>query len=257
MERKEQEELEIDVRDLFQMLKKRITLIISITLVVTLLSGLISYFVLTPMYESSTELLVNKSETDMNPLYSYNDIQTNLKLIETYSVIIKSPRIIDLVISNDELDLTSEQLIAKIKVNAVKNSQVISITVTDTNPEKVVMLVNAIASTFKTEIKKIMKVDNVQILTEAKIKENPKPIKPKPVLNILIAFMLGLIFSVGLVFLLEYMDTTIKTEQEVEKLLGYPVLGSIATIGVEIGQKNKRKRKKAQATMVGVESFEA
>lgn len=236
------DEMEIDLRELFQILKKRIWMIILITLVATLTSGIISFFVITPIYDSSTDLLVNKSESDLNALFSYNDIQTNLKLIDTYNVIIKSPRIIDLVISRYNLDFSSQELTDKISVKSIKNSQVMSITVTDPDHGQAVMIANAIAETFKKEIVKIMNVDNVQILTQAKGVESPSPIKPKPMLNMVIAFVVGFMTAIGLAFLFEYMDNSIKTESDVERLLGYPVLGSIGIIE-ERDTKKKVSRK--------------
>lgn len=235
------DEMEIDLRTLFYIIKKKIWLIILITLIATVISGLISFYLLIPVYEASTELLVNKSESDIESIYSYTDIQTDLKLINTYSVIIKSPRIIDLVINDYNLDFTTNELIKKIQVKTVADSQVISINVVDTDNSKAVMLANAIADTFKTEIVKIMNVDNVQILTEAKNIDNPIPVKPNKTLNIAIAFILGLMASIGLVFLLEYLDNTIKTEEDIEKLLGYPVLGIISIIDDDRAVKKKRK----------------
>nr|WP_302328545.1 GNVR domain-containing protein [Salirhabdus salicampi] len=75
-----------------------------------------------------------------------------------------------------------------------------------------------------------MNVNNVHILTEAKYSPNPSPIKPKPTLNIAIAMVLGLMVGVGLAFLLEYLDNTVKTEDDVEKKLGLPVLGVVSSI---------------------------
>ena len=73
-------------------------------------------------------------------------------------------------------------------------------------------------------------IDNIHILSPAELPENPVPIKPQPVLNMAIAFVVGLMLSVGIAFLLEYLDNTVKSEQDIEKLLGLPVLGAISEI---------------------------
>ncbi len=91
-------------------------------------------------------------------------------------------------------------------------------------------IANTVASVFQREIVKIMNVDNVNILAKAEVKEQPVPVKPKPLLNMAIAFVVGMMTGVGLAFLLEYLDNTIKNEQDVEKLLELPVLGSVTTI---------------------------
>lgn len=227
----DQQETTIELRELFEILMKRIWIIIGITLIATVTSGVISFFVITPIYESSTQLLVNKSESK-NEMFvpTMNDIQSNLKLIETYNVIIKSPRILEQTITNMGLDMTATQLGSKIKVNAVQNSQVMAITVSDPDPMAAAHIANGIAHTFKEEIVKIMNVDNVQVLAEAKVGVSPSPVKPKPLLNMVIAFVVGLMTAVGLVFLLEYLDNTLKTEQDIERVLGLSVLGAIAKI---------------------------
>lgn len=228
--RQQVDEMELDLREIFGILKKRKKMIVLITILATLASGIFSFFFITPIYDASTEILVNKSENEQGYAYNINDINTDLKLISTYSVIIKSPRIIDLVIEEYNLDITQEELVNKIKINTVKDSQVMKITVEDPNQQEAARMANAIAAVFKREIVNIMNVDNVQILTEAKYETDPTPVKPNTTLNIAIAFVLGLMVSVGLAFLQEYLDNTIKTEAEVERLLGYPVLGIIARI---------------------------
>ncbi len=134
----------------------------------------------------------------------------------------------------EELDL---ETIGTISVVSEKNSQVVSITVQDENPGVAVDIANTIANVFKTEIATIMNVDNVSILSKAVVAENPDPIKPRPVLNMAIALVVGLMAGVGLAFLLEYLDNTIKTEQDIEKLLELPVLGAIAIISPEVALK--------------------
>lgn len=54
------------------------------------------------------------------------------------------------------------------------------------------------------------------------------PVKPNKKLNVLLAFVVGLMAAVGLAFLLEFLDNTIKTSSDVEELLGIPVLGVIS-----------------------------
>jgi capsular polysaccharide biosynthesis protein len=219
----------ISLRELFYTLRKRIWMIISIAVVATVASGIISFYVLTPIYSSSTQLLVNKEKSEQ-PMYNIGEIQTNLQLINTYNVIIKSPAILDLVAKELDMDVTSEQLNEKITVGSEKDSQVLSISVQDADPQMATDIANTTAKVFQSEIVKIMNVDNVSILAQAKTKENPSPIKPRPLLNIAIALVVGLMAGVGLIFLLEYLDNTIKNEMDVDKVLGLPVLGAIHTM---------------------------
>lgn len=238
----------IELREIFAVLRKRWIIIFLITSVASLTSAVASFFLITPIYEASTQLLVNKSDRD-NGLYNFNDINTDLKLVETYNVIINSPRIIELVIKELNLSLTPQQLSGKVKVNSVKNSQVISITVSDENQAEAARIANGIATVFQREITSIMKVDNVQVLSVAKADPVPVPVKPKPALNIAIAFVVGLMTGIGIVFLLEYLDQSIRDEQEVEQLLGLAVLGSIPKI--ETAGRNKAKHAKASSVFSG------
>ncbi|MEV5112719.1 YveK family protein [Peribacillus frigoritolerans] len=218
----------ISIKDIFKTLKKRWKLIMLLTLLAALISGSISYFLLTPVYQSSTQILVNQKQSE-NQLDS-TQIRSNIDMINTYSVIIKSPAILEKVIDDLELDQSVEQLSEKITINSQENSQVFSLTVQDSNPAKAVEIANTVSSIFQKEIKDIMKVDNVSILSKAEIKENPAPVKPNPLLNIAIAVVVGLMAGIGLAFLIEYLDNTIKDEDDIERLLDLPLLGSIQKI---------------------------
>ncbi|MEA3573942.1 YveK family protein [Peribacillus frigoritolerans] len=218
----------ISIQDIFKTLKKRWKLIMLLTLIAGLISGTISYFLLTPVYESSTQILVNQKKSE-NQLDS-NQIQSNIDMINTYSVIIKSPAILEKVIDELDLKLSVEQLSGKITINSQENSQVFSLMVQDRNPMQAVEIANTVSSTFQKEIKDIMNIDNVSILAKAEIKENPSPVKPNPLINIAIAVIVGMMAGIGLAFLLEYMDNTIRDERDIETLLDLPLLGSIQKI---------------------------
>jgi len=237
----------ISLQDLFKTLKKRMWLIILLTVIAVTTSGLISFLLLTPIYQSSTQILINQEKTDVTAFNS-QDIQTNLQLINTYNVIIKSPAILSKVIEQLDLDTTPTALNSQITVNNEQDSQVVSISVQDPNPSVAVDIANTTASVFQKEIVKLMKVDNVSVLTPAVFAENPSPVKPDPILNMAIAAVIGLMLGVGIAFLLEYLDTTVKNEQDVEELLNLPILGLISPISdkdimdskVQVTQRRKR-----------------
>lgn len=219
----------ISLKDLFATLKKRALLIITITVLAVLVSGVTSFFLLTPIYQSSTQLLVNQSK-DEATAYNYNEVQTNLQLIDTYNVIMKSPAILDKVIDELQLDMTVSALESKITVASEQNSQVVKVSVTDEDPVMAAKIANTVASTFQKEIVDIMNVDNVSILAKAEVSDSASPIKPQPLMNIAIALVVGLMIGVGIAFLLEYLDNTIKTEQDIERILGMPIIGVIGEI---------------------------
>lgn len=244
----------ISVKDIIEILKKRLLLIFSLTFTAVVITAIVSYFYLTPVYQASTQILVNQAKSEQNN-YNTTDVQANLQFINTYNVIIKSPAILNPVIDKLDLNMTSAQLNEKILVGSEKNSQVVNITVRDEEIETAVIIANTVAKVFKKEIKNIMSVDNVSILAPATSAVGQSPIKPRPLTNISIAFVVGLMTGIGLAFILDYMDNTIKTEQEIEKVLGLPVLGTIATINsddFDSGAGRKTRSTRVRGDSVGI-----
>ncbi|QWI13776.1 YveK family protein [Bacillus mycoides] len=222
----------ISLKELFYILKKRLAMILVIAFGAAIVSAIISFFFMTPIYQSSTQILVNQKKQE-GAMFQAGEIQTNIQLTNTYKVIIKSPVVLDQVNEKLNLNMTAQALTGKINVANEKDSQVISVTAEDKDPKVARDIANATADVFKGEVAKIMNVDNVTVLSKAEVAENQSPIKPVPMLNVAIAFVVGLMASVGLAFLLEYLDNTVKKEEDVESLLGLPVLGIVARMDEE------------------------
>lgn len=222
----------ISLKELFHIFKKRLAMILVIAFGVAMVSAIISFFIMTPIYESSTQILVNQKKQE-GAAIQFNEVQTNIQLTNTYKVIIKSPVILDQVKEKLHLEETTQKLNKKIEVANEKDSQVVVVTVQDKNPKVARNIANTTAEVFQSEVAKIMSVDNVTVLSKAEVAEKQAPIKPRPVLNVAIAFVVGLMAAVGLAFLLEYLDNTVKKEEDVENLLGLPVLGIVARMDEE------------------------
>ncbi|MEI4829855.1 Wzz/FepE/Etk N-terminal domain-containing protein [Bacillus sp. FJAT-53711] len=222
----------ISLKELFHILRKRLAMILSITFGAAIISAVVSFFFITPIYQTSTQILVNQKKQE-GAAFQAGEVQTNIQLTNTYKVIVKSPVILDQVKEKLKLDMTTQALTQKIDVANEKDSQVISVTVKDKDPKLARDIANTTAEVFKGEVAKIMSVDNVTVLSKAEVVEHQSPIKPQPVLNIAIAFVIGLMASIGLAFLLEYLDNTVKKEEDIEALLGLPVLGIVARMDEE------------------------
>lgn len=240
--------MEIELKDYIRILRKRLILILSIVLVVTVATAVVSIFVMKPVYEASTKIIVTKEDktTGTNGV-DLNTINSNIQLINTYKEIIKTPRIMDLVAQEyPEFELSASELTNKVEVSSVNQTQVMTLKVLDTSYARAAEIVNATSEVFQNEIPTIMKVDNVSILNQANPEADPAPVKPNKLLNIAISFVVSLMLGVGIAFLLEYLDDTIKSEDDITKILGLPTLTMIGKIRQDDMEKKTSKRRKGQ-----------
>lgn len=220
----DQMETTINLQDLFSLVLKNILLIAAITITLTAVVGLYTKYGVAKKYSSDTTLRVTADGDSVD----YNDLQTSQKLIKTYSVIATSRKVLNQVIADLDLDLTYVQLKDSIEVTSVQDTDIISIKVTLTDPKQASIVTNKVASVFMNEAKNQVKIDTLSILDTAIPNENP--VSPNLKLNVVIGFMLSLMISVGFVILRDFLDSTIKNENDVEKYLNVPVLGIVPAL---------------------------
>ena len=213
----------IDLSKLFTILKKNMKYLIILPIVFLVLSMVTTFIFMTPKYSSSTQVLVNQKETDNQMMAQ--QVQSNLQLVNTYSEIIKSPRILDKVSKNLKGKYSSEEISGMLTVSNQAESQILNIAVENESRETASKVANEIAKVFSKDVSKIMNVDNVSILSKADT--NGNQISPKPLINAVVGIFLGLIVALIIIFLKEMLDKRIKTEEDVEEILGLPVLGVI------------------------------
>ncbi|MBJ6360268.1 YveK family protein [Paenibacillus sp. GCM10012307] len=223
-------------------IKKKLWLILAIVVVACGGAAVKSYLLTTPIYLASAKLIVNQAtQIEGTPTVNYSSVQTNIMLINSYKEIIRSTAITSKVVEQyPELRMGANQLARGISVNAASNSQVMSIAFQSYSYEHAANIVNAIAKVFKEQIPTIMKVDNVTLLNEANPADNAAPINSSPIMNILISVIVALLLGIGLAFLLDYLDDSIKSEEELERYLGLPVLASITRIQKEDMRTNRK-----------------
>lgn len=222
----------INIEQIFGILRKYRRLILSSTVVCTLLAVIVTFFLITPQYSASTELLVNRKQSgDAN--VQWNQVQTDVQMINTYKDLITKPVIMDSVAkkinkgSNQKLDDTT--IASMIGVSNNQNSQVFSITAKADNAYTAADIANTTAQTFQKKAPKIMSgTDNVSIISEAK--PNLTPVSPKKNLNVLIGLVLGVLLGVGIAFVRELMDKTVKEESFLTQELGLTSLGIVNNI---------------------------
>ncbi|MCZ8516482.1 Wzz/FepE/Etk N-terminal domain-containing protein [Paenibacillus filicis] len=221
----------MELKQYFLIIKKRVLLIILCVVIATLTTAFYSYKFFTPLYQASTKFIVNKTvevEQMGQQQMDFSAMGINIQLINTYKEIIRTPAILDKVVQRyPELGLSPEILSSMINVQSVNNTQVMTITVVDYSYERATKIVNAVSSVFQSEIPKIMKVNNVTILHSASLDDAPQAINQRSNQYIVISAAVALLFAIGIAFLLEYLDDTFKSEEEVQRLLGVQVLASI------------------------------
>ena len=226
----EMEEQVISISEIFEALKKRWILIVSITLVATLISGILSFFVIKPTYEASTKVFVGKEESSLEG-YNTNDIQMYQKLLQTYAETIKTNEVIQAAINNTNADLSIKDVKSSLTVTPISDTQILQIKYQNNDPEVARSIIENITNEFVILSKELVPNGNVRVIEAVQLPEDP--VAPNKKMNIAIAFLLGLMVSVGLVFLLEYIDNTFKSKENLEKELGIPVIGLIPSFEEE------------------------
>lgn len=220
------DEIVLNLKDVLYVLKKRRKLIGIITLASMFISGILSFYIIKPTYEAGTTIIVGKPQSAEKNNTQYNDVIMYQNLVKTYAQIATSTSVAERASEKLGGKLKSEELEKIVKVTPEQGTQILEIKATSKDPQDAVNIVNAVASSFVDESKSVFPTGgDIQVMDKAKL---PKaPIKPKKLLDVVGALFVGLILSVGLAFVLEYMDSTIKTEEEISKYLEMPVIGII------------------------------
>lgn len=220
---------EINLKELFLYFKKKSIIILLITLSALLIGLAYTNYFKKPLYRGEVSLIVARSDTDDNQTSSsiQSDIATSQKLVGTYREIITSKRVLNQVIEHLSLDCSVSNLMSKISVSNVNDTELIKITVSDEIKSNAAAIANRTALVFIDEIKEIYKLDNVSIIDYAEIQDNPYNINK--VKDVSLFTIVGLIVSCGVVFLIFYFDNTVKSKEEIEKKLGLTVIGTVST----------------------------
>jgi len=216
-------EEEILLGEIFSTLKKKMGQILICSFLGLLVSGVFTFFFVTPTYQSTSKIVVNQIQNTSQTITSA-DIQTNLSLISTYQSIIQEPIILETVIDVTASKLTPAELRDKITINTDDDSLVFGVTISDENPYIAAELANAIATTFQQKIGDILEVESVTILSTAIA--NTKPVSPNTLMNLFLGLFAGLIIGIVSAFLSEMTNKSVKDEKFIESL-GWSNLGSV------------------------------
>jgi len=230
-------EEEISLVEIFQILKKWLGLILTATGIGLVLAAIFTFIIATPVYESTTQLLVSRPAEENT--IQQSEIDANIQLINTYEDIITNPVILDPVIEEMGMDTTVEDLREQITVGTEENSQVFSVSVQDESPYQAAEIANTIADVFQRDLDSIMSVDNVTIISQGVPLTDP--VSPNSILNLVIGLLVGGMIGIGLSFLRELLDNSVKDEDFVIQETGWTSLGRISEMTESDIQEKPRK----------------
>lgn len=213
----------LDLSKILQMLRKNVKILIILPIICLLISAIVTFFFLDSKYQASTQVLVNQKESDSQMMAQ--EVQSNIQLVNTYSEIVKSPRIIDKVSKELERAYSTSELSSMVSVTNQAESQLLNISVDSKSKNDSEHIANTVAQVFSEEVPDIMNVDNVSILSEAD--NTAKQVAPKTMINLVLGIVIGLILALLIIFIKELLDKRIKSEEDVANELDIPVLGSI------------------------------
>lgn len=239
----------ISLQELFSILKKSFWRILALTIVAALISFAVSTFLIKPTYQAGTQILVTPKKQD-NDVIDASQVQSSVTLVNTYRVIIKSPAILEKVqaeVENAPSNINA--LNSMITVESEQNSQVINVSVQNTDAALASNVANSVANVFSEDITDLMNVDNVKVLSVSGIPTSP--VSPNIILNTAIAAVVGFLLGVGLAFLREVLDRRIRTEEQVQQILDLPVLGSIPDIDSKVFKSSAKATKREAAKQYG------
>lgn len=220
---------EINLRELFLVIKRRFWVIAVVTVLAGIVGVMQNNTPSTPLYQSSSRIIIGADEESR----------------KTLQVIVKDSTILDKVVKKLDLNKPVEVLAGQITVASIESSQVVSISVVDTDPILAAKIADATAQVFKDEVPNIIGQDYIRLLSKAKV--DPSPINQKNNNKLFIAIIGGIVVGIGLAFLFESMDDKIRSEREIESLFGVPVLGRVSKMNNKnIKKKNNRQSDLAQ-----------
>lgn len=233
-------EVEIDLKELFTVLMGKIWIILIVGIGLALIAFSISTFVLTPRYQSTTKIYILNQQDDSANI-TYSDLQTGSQLTKDYMTLVISRPVIDQVITELSLDLSYESLVGMISTANPADTRILSITVEYPDPFVAKKIADAVREAAATHITTVMNIDQISLVEEANIPENST--SPNVNMNTMIGGVLGLMIAAFIVLIFHMTNDKIKTPDDVERYLGLSTLCSIPVDDDNKKDKVKNRRK--------------
>lgn len=217
--------IETDVLYLLRKLWSRKFFIIFIALVVGTIALLGSVFLIKPKYTSTTRIYVVSRTADS---ITNQDLQAGSYLVKDYQEVVTSNEVLSSVIDKEKLSLTPNELSSMISVTIPTDTRVISISVEDDNAQEATTIANTVREVAAEKIKAVTKVDDVTTLEAAEVPKEPS--SPNIKRNTLIGVIAGGVLAVISIIILEVLDDRVRRPEDIEDVLGLPLLGIVPDI---------------------------
>lgn len=225
---KEQNTMEIDVFQLLNTLWKRKLIIALVAIVTGAIAFAYSSFIIKPEYTSTTRIyVVNRNQGDKTGLTN-QDLQAGSYLVKDYREIILSQDVLEKVVTNLQLNMSTKGLASKVQVTVPVDTRIVSISVKDKQPEEASRIANSLREVAAQKIINVTRVSDVTTLEEARPATSPS--SPNIRRNTLIAFLGGLGVVVVVVLLVELLDVRVKRPEDIEDVMQIPLLGVIPNL---------------------------
>ncbi len=234
----QEQEDEIDLLGLLLAYKRKLWLIILVALLGGVLAGVFSKFVLIPQYNSSAMLYVLSKETTLTSLA---DLQIGSQLSKDYSVIIRTRPVLQEVVDKLELDMTYKDLRGKLKITNDADTRILTLTITDPDPELAKLIVDQVANSASDYIGDIMEMIPPKLIEDGEVPLYP--VSPNNKRNAVLGALAGIVLVCGVITVGVLLDDTVKTEDDVERYLGLTVLASIPDRAKTKGSQHIHKHK--------------
>lgn len=232
---------EINLKELFDYFVSKWFMVALAAVVCVVFGAVYTIFFKTPLYNSYTTMVLttNNENTNINQSITQSDITLNKNLISNYRVIMKSHSILNQVINNLDLNMTTDELKKMVNVTTEDDTEIIRISVNGADKEIAKDVANEIARVFSNDVAKYYSIKNVAIVDYAEVSNNPYNISLLK--TVVLAMLIGVVLSCAVIFVMFYFDTTIKSTDEIETKIGLPTLGVVPLKYVPKEKKGKRK----------------
>lgn len=221
----------MELQKFLNILHKRLLLILGIPFLASVIAAVVSMFIIDPIYEASSTLYIIDEKSVSEELVTYDEILANQSMVKDYRELIRSKSITKAALEALEIkDITPTDLSNRITVASKNDTRVLEIKVEDFDPVRAKELTNKICQVFIKKSTELMNLNNIRVVDTAEIPIDP--IKPKPLVNIALAFLMSLFTTLGIFTLLELISETIKTSEDIENHLGLNILGTIPTFNL-------------------------